>query len=210
MHGLRRGDHGQGRAQGLPVLPGGDALQGAPDLQRGLGRAVEHQGSRGAQARRPGAPSAEPVRAVPGSAQGATRARGNRLRHHRDLHRLQRAGQDRADPAAHPQRRAPADRGVHADGQRLRGRLPRALQASGAVPHPRGPERGKTQESAGVPAHVRPVTGRRRQAAGIGLRRGDGQDQVPPGRGDAPDHAAALDAAGGLQPRQHRPLRSRV
>ena len=42
------------------------------------------------------------------------------------------------------------------------------------------------------------------------LRRADAEDQAASRRAAAADHAAALDAAGGLQPGQHRPLRPGV
>jgi ribonuclease R len=88
---------------------------------------------------------AEPVRRV----QALLKARGarrDRFRNHRNLHRLQPERQDREDHSAHPQRCAPPDRRVHADGQRLRGRSADPPQASGHLPHPRQPTLEKLKQ----------------------------------------------------------------
>ena len=59
-----------------------------------------------------------------------TRARRDRLRDHRDADRLRRERPDREDRAAHPHRRAQADRGGDARRQRLLGRLHRACRST--------------------------------------------------------------------------------
>ena len=59
------------------------------------------KGPEAREARRPVAATAEPVRRLQVAARGAPEARRDRLRYDRDVYRLQRAGQDRADRAAH-------------------------------------------------------------------------------------------------------------
>ncbi len=80
----------------------------------------------------------------------------------------------------------------------------------GAVPRARRADRGKAGAAAHLPEAGRPAPGRRRQADGVRLRRADAEDQGAARCAAAADHAAALDAAGGLQPGQHRPLRPGV
>jgi ribonuclease R len=92
----------------------------------------------------------------------------------------------------------------------MRGRLHEAQQASGTVPCARGPDGREAGKSAYLPARHGPHARWRRHAARQRLRGADGAHSRPARRADAADHAAAFDAAGGLQPGQYRPLRPRV
>ena len=77
------------------------------------------QGENGAKVRGSSAAHQQPVHAVPDLVAGARETRCHRLRNGRDANDLQCARQDRKDRAGGAQRRAQADRGMHAGGQRV-------------------------------------------------------------------------------------------
>jgi ribonuclease R len=170
------------------------------DLYRSGGHPWQYQGSGSGAPRGNRAAPAKPVRHLPCAAEVAPGARCDRFRDHRNLYRLQPVRQDREDHPAHPQRCAQADRRMHAGGERVRGGPAAAPQAPRHLPHPRRPDQGKADPGARLPQAARPVAGRRRYAGGARLRRLDEKDQGTAGRAAAANHAAALDAAGGLQP----------
>ena len=73
----------------------------------------------------------------------------DRLRFGRDADDLRRAGQDRAHRAGATQRRAPADRGMHARGERVRVGLPRGQPRSPrSTACTRGPRRRSSRRCA--------------------------------------------------------------
>ena len=73
-----------------------------------------------------------------------------------------------------------------------------------------GPDAREARGAARVSQGLRAAARRRRHAAREGLREAARAHQGPPGRAAAADGHAALAAAGGVQPRQRRPLRARL
>jgi hypothetical protein len=136
----------------------------------------------------------------------ARRARRDGLRDHRDADRLRRERPHREDRAAHPQRRAPADRGGDARCQRLRGRLHRACQAPRAVPRARRADAREAHAAAELPEGAGPGPAVSDDPQPGNSRPSPRPPRTGPTRAD-PHHAAALDAAGHLHRHQQRPLR---
>ena len=126
------------------------------------------------------AASAGSARTVQETAESAREARRDRLRDGRDADDLHRPGQDRAHRAGGAQRRAQADRGMHAGGQRLRGRFPARTRTHRAVPHPRRADAGKAGSAARIHEGVRPAIDRRRRPAGSRLLQAAQAHQRPP------------------------------
>ena len=127
VHGLRDGHRPrEGAIAKLQVLSGRDALARAPHLHAGLELAVATRRSAPREAK-PLLPQLDrSLRALPRAQGGARGARRDRLRHGRDAARVRRAGQDRAHRPGRAQRRAQADRGMHARGERLHRGVPRS------------------------------------------------------------------------------------
>ncbi len=200
--GVRDGRERGRRGWPPRVLRRRDPLPRAHDLHQGRG---DDRGARGEPARDR---RAEPR--LPGAALRAREARRDRLRERRDADDLRRQGQDRAHRARAAQRRASAHRGMHAGGQRERLGLPRGGPAAHALP---GARRSDAREARGVARDaegLRPRARRRRRAAGQGLRAAAQAHQGQALRRHAADGDAALALAGGVQPRERRPLRPRL
>ena len=138
VHGLRHGNHGGRNHQGLHVLSCRHAFARAPHLHAGVGMARCAGQGRHAEGTRAAAAPCESVRALSRPGRGAGQARRHRLRHGRAGHRIRRQGQDHAHRSGAAQRRAQADRGMHAGGQRLHGGVPGRAQARRALPRARG------------------------------------------------------------------------
>ena len=210
MHGLRHGDRrATGEIDGLPVLPGGDALARAPHLHRGRGDPRRTARPGGARRRDAGAAPAEPARAV--SARCSRRAASAARSTSRPSRRRSSATTSGRIEQIVPRTRNDAHRLIEecmlAANVCAADFLARA-QASGAVPRARGADAGEARGAARVPRRARPAAA---AAATIptaaGLREAArARSRSGPTRAAA-DDAAALDAAGGLQPGQHRPLR---
>ena len=146
--GVRLRDQRQGRGRRLPVLSRDDALACTADLHRCVGGAVGARLARRAARRRPAAAPAEPVCALRNAGAGPRGARCHRPRDDRNVHRVRPERAHRQDPAARAQRRPQADRGMHAGGQRVRRRFPRARQAAEPVPRARRTDAGAPRERA--------------------------------------------------------------
>ncbi len=94
--------------------------------------------------------------------EGAREARRDRLRDGRDADDLHRPGQDRTHRAGGAQRRAQADRGMHAGGQRQCGKLFAGTWAHRAVPDTPGADTGETGSAARIHEGIRSAIDRRR------------------------------------------------
>ncbi len=86
-------------------------------------------------------------------------------------------------------------------------RVPRAAQAPGALPRPRGTDAGEARRAARFPRELRAVAAGRRRPDGVRLRAAAAADQGSARLRAAADGAAALAAAGAVPPGQRRPLR---
>ena len=208
VHGMRHERHRGGRDLELQVLPGGDALARPPHLYAGLGLAFQPEERRPREAKALLPHLEDPLRAL-SRAQGRPRgARRDRLRHRRDAARVRRPRQDRPHRARRAQRRAQADRGMHARRERLHRGVPAAAQASGAVPRARGPDAGEAGGAARFPRELRPVLAGRRRSDRDRLREAAAPDQGPARLRAVADGAPALAAAGALPAGQRRALRA--
>ena len=208
--GLRHADHRQRRDSRVPVLPGDHLLACALHVQRGRRDPREHARPRGREAQGAGARFAAPARGLSRAAERAQQARRDRFRDHRDADRLRRERSHREDRAAHPHRSAQADRRGDARGERVLGRLHRALEASFAVPRARRPDAREEDAAAELPARTRPRLEHQRRSEARRVPGDRARDQGPPRRDADPHDAAALDAAGDLHRHQQRPLRACV
>ena len=143
----------------------------------------------------------DPQRPAPAARVGGLRPAGSAGRAgrgwvHREHHRVR------------AQRGAPPDRGVHAAGQRDRGRASRVARHAGALPHPREARSAEGDAVRGVRQRLRLQPGRhRRQRHADALPEAGRQDPRQPGGAadrvpDAADHAE-----GALRPDQRRALR---
>ncbi len=121
----------------------------------------------------------------------------DRLRPARGQHRAGRGRADREHPRRGTQRRAPADRGVHAGGQRDGRGVPRVQRRPDAVSHPRGARPAQGRAVRGVHRHARLlVVGAHElgQAEALPEARREAARQA---RGAADRHADAADDAEG-------------
>jgi ribonuclease R len=117
-------------------------------------------------------------------------------------HGLRRPGQDRAHRALRAQRRPPADRGMHAGGQRLRLGVPARREHPASTASTRGRRRRSLVKLRDFLGTFGFQPGRRRCAGGQGLCQAAGADQGPATGHAAPaDRDAPLAAAGDLQSR---------
>ena len=139
-------------------------IRGAADLQRGVVVAVRPCGGDRSAREGPAPASPGPLCAVQGARPAPRRARGDRLRDRRAAARLRQERQDRAHRALAAQRRAQADRGMHARRERVRGGPARQGGSSCALPRARGPDAREARATAGVPRRERALAGRRRAA----------------------------------------------
>ncbi len=78
-------------------------------------------------------------------------ARCGRLRHGRDQDHLRSRRAHPVDRRTGTKRRPPADRGMHAERQHLRGGFPGATEAPGPLPGPRGADAGASGQAARIP-----------------------------------------------------------
>ena len=207
VHGVRHGHHAARRDQGLPLLSRGDALARTPHVHRGLDVALgpgsgEDRASKGAAAAPP-----RPVRAVPIARRRAREARRHRLRFGGARDPVRRARQDHRDRARAAQRRAQADRGMHARRERLRGRLPCQAQADDALPRARAASARQARSVARVPRDVgaAPVGGR--EAERRRLREAPRQRARACGLRSSADGAPAVSVAGPVPRGERGPLR---
>ena len=146
VHGLRHGGDRRGQDREVPVLPCRDALARAAHVHAGVGLALGAE-ARAARGEAAAAAPRRPLRAVPRAEGRARGARRDRLRQRRDAARVRRPRQDRPDRAGRAQRRAQADRGVHARGERVHRRVSRAAQPSRALPRARGADAGEAPDA---------------------------------------------------------------
>ena len=132
-----------------------DQQQRADDVHRGE-RHPDRSRSRAAEAvRAAGADVRADARAVPDPERRAAAARLDRLRSERGRSDHRRGRRGRGDHRAAAQRRAPADRRVHAARQRDGGVVPRGAGRAGALPHPRGAGHAQGREVRGVHLRLR-------------------------------------------------------
>ena len=200
----------RGRDRELPVLPGGDALARAAHLHAGLGLALAARRPRRARRRRCCRTSKTSTRSTTRSRRRAKRAARSTSTRSRCSSSSTSSGKIVRDRAGRAQRRAQADRGMHARGQRLHRGVPRAAQASRALPRARGPDAGEARRAARFPRELRAVAAGRRRPDRVRLRAAAARDQGSSRLRAAADGAAALAAAGALPARQRRPLRPLV
>src|SRR5581483_9193100 len=119
----------------------------------------------------------------------------------------------RAARADRPRRaldRTPADRGVHAGGERVRGARTRPPEAAAPPPRPRAAEPGERHGARAIRRGLRPPTPSRRGTGRAEGVRGAPRTGRGPARSAARQHRPPpLDAAGTLRRRAPRPLRPR-
>ena len=208
VHGVRHGRDRRGPDREVRVLPGGHALARAAHLHAGVELAVG-PGERAARRRRrccrTSPISTRSSRRCSARAKRAARSTSTRVEMQLEFD-VQ--GKIVAHRAGRAQRRAQADRGMHARGERLHRGVPRAAQAPGALPRARRPDAREARGAARFPRELRaarcPAATTRppRDYAKLLLR-----IKRPPRLRAAADGAAALAAAGALPAGQRRPLR---
>ena len=210
VHGLRHGDHAAGRDQGISLLPGRHAFARAPDVHAGVGLAGGPGHRDDARGEGAAAAPADALRALSRAGRRARQARRHRLRHRRARHRIRRPRQDHAHRSGAAQRRAQADRGMHAGRQRLHGRFPDPGKACGAVPRARSSAARQAGGAPRFPGDLRAAPGGRRGADRRRLRETARQRARACRLRPAADGAVALAVAGAVPPRQRGPLRPRL
>ena len=203
----------QGAIKGYRVLSGGHAFARAPHLHAGVGSGCRMR--RKAQGRRRRSallPHLQNLYALYHVARGGARqARRDRLRHRRARDRVRRPWQDHAHRSRAAQRRAQADRGMHAGGQRLRRGLPRRAQAAALYRVHEGPPPDKLAALREFLATSALQLARRRRADAPPTTRSCSTPCASrAGLRPAADRAAALAVAGAVPARQRRPLRPRL